>query len=108
MDIFKKVRRDLVLGLLDVGVSGGVNAMDDKEKQSQQKNTEDEQVFGKEFLLLLVLVPVVFIGFCVYLNENVLNTPLTRQFDDAARQAEIAACESEASLNNKPADDCYK
>lgn len=34
------------------------------------------------------------------------STPLTRQFDDAARQARIAACESEKGYQNT--EDCYK
>ncbi|MBD2437395.1 hypothetical protein [Nostoc sp. FACHB-110] len=64
-----------------------------------------EQKKNNTLLFALILIPVV-IGFCVYINENVLNTPLTRQFDDAARQAQIAACESEKGYKNT--EDCYK
>ncbi|MBN3875273.1 MAG: hypothetical protein HWQ42_02145 [Nostoc sp. JL23] len=44
------------------------------------------------------------------LLNSAINTPLVRSFDDAARRAEIDACESHrANASNKsPGDDCSK
>lgn len=51
-----------------------------------------------------VIVVAIFIIFA-FLN-NAINTPLVRSFDDAAKQAEIAACESKKGYKNT--EDCYK
>lgn len=54
----------------------------------------------------ILIVVVCAGGFIVFLMENVVKTPLTRSFEDSAKQAEIAACESRKGYKNT--EDCYK
>ena len=46
---------------------------------------------------LLAIISATFIIFA-FLNEFAVKTPLVRSFDDAAKQAEIAACESKLQM----------
>ncbi len=55
--------------------------------------------------LLILLIPTIFLAFCVLLAE-VSKSPTTRGFEDAARNARIAACEAEKGYKNT--EDCYK
>lgn len=74
--------------------------MDDQEKPFSEKQMIVKGLFA------LAFVPLIFIGFCVLVNEFVVKTPLVRSFDDAAKQSQIIACESEKGY--KDTADCYK
>ncbi|WP_445634614.1 hypothetical protein NSTC745_06436 [Nostoc sp. DSM 114161] len=56
-------------------------------------------------LVALLIIVSGAIAILTFLS-NAINTPTVRQFDDAAKQAEIAACESAKGYKNT--EDCYK
>ncbi|WP_292808898.1 hypothetical protein [Nostoc sp. JL23] len=80
--------------------------MTNQEKPDLDEKTSKNQV--NPLVSGFVIVVAIFIIFT--LLNSAINTPLVRSFDDAARRAEIDACESHrANASNKsPGDDCSK
>ncbi|WP_138500179.1 hypothetical protein [Nostoc sp. PA-18-2419] len=68
--------------------------MSGREKSSEQNKSSERQIIVQGFLFLLVLVPAIFVVCSIFLSNYVAQTPSVRAFDDAAKQAEIATCES--------------
>lgn len=73
---------------------------------TNQEKPEFEKTSLQVSPLVFVLVAISAISIIVALLNSAINTPLVRSFDDAAKQAEIAACESKNGYKNT--EDCYK
>ncbi len=76
---------------------------------NQEKPDLDEKIPKNQVSPLVsgfVIVVAIFIIFG--LLNNAINTPLVRSFDDGAKRAKDAACETKAASENKSPEDCYK
>ncbi|MBX9255690.1 hypothetical protein H1Q63_17410 [Desmonostoc muscorum CCALA 125] len=80
--------------------------MSNREKSSEQDKSPERQMIVQGFLFVFVLVPAIFVVCSIVISDYVAQTPPVRSFDDAARQTEIAACESQKGYKNT--EDCYK
>jgi hypothetical protein len=92
----------VILGFLNMVVSSGVPIVDNQKEPTEK---QIKQMMGKALVFTFVLIPSIFIGLCVLVNEFAFKTPLVRSFDDAAERAKIAACESRHVWGDKKSSD---
>ena len=94
------------MGFLSIEVDSGVLIVSDQEKSPEKDLSSERQMIIQGLLFVFVLVPAIFIVFSIVLSDYVAQTPSARSFENGAKQAEIAACESKKGYKNT--EDCYK